>query len=106
MERLGFSVDGLLVEALKQQPVSDMDDVAGPIGAMARVNRLRQLKLEQEPDGDDDETEACATPELSRVRRDDEVQEVLEQKVAEAVEQGLPPGQVDELRRILRAYQD
>ncbi|KAH9094099.1 hypothetical protein Ae201684P_016714 [Aphanomyces euteiches] len=106
MERLGFSVDGLLVEALKQQPIWDMDDVAEPIGAMARVNQPRQLKLEQEPDGDDDETEACATPELSRVTRDDEVQEVLEQKVAEAVEQGLPPGQVDELRRILRAYQD
>ncbi|ETV76454.1 hypothetical protein H257_09473 [Aphanomyces astaci] len=107
MERLGFSVDGMLVDALKQRRVWDMAEAGDADQTSANVKRLQEAFQEDPEDALYAEDVTCSTPAMEKpADQDCEIKRILNGKIAEAIQLGLSPAHESELRRILGDHTD
>ncbi|RLO00512.1 hypothetical protein DYB28_011418, partial [Aphanomyces astaci] len=81
MERLGFSVDGMLVDALKQRRVWDMAEAGDADQTSANVKRLQEAFQEDPEDALYAEDVACSTPAMEKpADQDGEIKRIRETK--------------------------
>ncbi|KAF0703244.1 hypothetical protein AaE_015477 [Aphanomyces astaci] len=107
MERLGFSVDGMLVDALKQRRVWDKAEAGDVDQTSANVKLLQEAFHEDPEDALYAEDVACSTPAMEKpADQDGEIKRILDGKIAEAIQLGLSPAHEGELRRILDDHAD
>ncbi|RHZ00375.1 hypothetical protein DYB31_015275 [Aphanomyces astaci] len=79
MERLGFSVDGMLVDALKQRRVWDMTEAGDADQTSANVKRLQEAFQEDPEDALYAEDVACSTPAMEKpADQDGEIKRIRE----------------------------
>ncbi|ETW07249.1 hypothetical protein H310_01813 [Aphanomyces invadans] len=103
MERLGFSLDDMLVDALMKCQTREVGDLGDGEDKPRTFQRLQEMY------GDDAEELDVACSTLSMEKTADpygQIRRILDEKIAEAMERGLTDAQAMELRRILTHHID
>ncbi|ETV90960.1 hypothetical protein H310_14304 [Aphanomyces invadans] len=107
MDRLGLSVDGMLVDALKKRQTWEVGDLGDGEDKPRTVQRLRETYGDDAEELDSVEGVACSTLSMEKTTDPDgQIRRILDEKVAEAMERGLMDVQAVELRRILTQHID